>query len=98
MMKNVIKPFLAFFLLCFFTVNIMSQNIKVSGNVQDVAGPVIGASVVVKGTNNGTVTDLDGNFVLKNVPPKATLVISFIGYVTEQINVRGRESIQVTMR
>lgn len=80
MMKNLIKHFLAFFLLCFFTVNIMSQNIKVSGNVQDVAGPVIGASVVVKGTNNGTVTDLDGNFVLKNVPPKATLVISFIGY------------------
>lgn len=97
-MKNLIKHFLAFFLLFFITVNVIGQNINVSGTVQDVAGPVIGASVVVKGTNNGTVTDLDGNFVLKNVSPKATIVISFIGYVTQEINIKGRKTIKVNMK
>lgn len=53
---------------------------KVSGLVVDVNGePVIGASVVVKGTSNGTITDLDGQYVLDNVPVDATLDISYIG-------------------
>ena len=55
-----------------------SQKIKVTGVVEDAEGPVIGASVMEKGTSNGTVTDIDGNFTLM-VSPGATLKISYIG-------------------
>ena len=55
-----------------------SQKIKVTGVVEDAEGPVIGASVIEKGTGNGTLTDLDGNFTLM-VSPGATLKISFVG-------------------
>ena len=55
------------------------RNIKVSGTVVDSHGePIIGASVVVKGTSNGTITDLDGNFTLE-VPTGAILVVSYVG-------------------
>lgn len=97
-MKKVIKHIVTLLLLVIATVNLHAQGIKVTGNVKDAAGPVIGASVLVKGTTNGTVTDLDGNFVLSNVPPKSVLVISFIGYMTEEINVKGRKKIDVTMK
>lgn len=62
------------------------------GVVKDATGePVIGASVVVKGTTNGTITDFDGNFELKNVTKGATIEISFIGYATQQIKFNGKE-------
>lgn len=58
---------------------VAEQTIKVKGVVKDAAGPVIGATVVEKGTpNNGTVTDIDGNFTL-TVKSGATLVISYVG-------------------
>lgn len=60
----------------------------VTGVVNDAMGPVIGASIMEKGTSNGCVTDLDGNFRL-DVKPGATLVISYIGYVTQEIKVGG---------
>ena len=61
------------------SVNSVQQSKKVTGNVSDAEGPVIGASVVEKGNpSNGAVTDLDGNFVL-NVKPGATIVITYIG-------------------
>ena len=66
-----------------------SQKIKVTGVVEDAEGPVIGASVMEKGTNNGTVTDFDGNFTLK-VSPGATLKISYIG--NEPIEVKATEA------
>ena len=59
---------------------------KITGTVVDAMGPVIGASVVEKGTTNGTVTDFDGNFSL-NVNPGATIVVSFIGFETQEIRV-----------
>ena len=62
---------------------------KITGTVVDAMGPVIGASVVEKGTTNGTVTDFDGNFSL-NVKPGATIVISFIGFETQEIKVGNR--------
>ena len=55
-----------------------SQKIKVTGVVEDQDGPVIGASVLEKGTTNGTVTDIDGNFTLM-VQPNAILKISYVG-------------------
>lgn len=66
------------------------------GSVQDAMGPVIGASVVEKGTKNATVTDLDGNFSI-NVKPGATLVISYLGYKTQEIAVGNQSTLSVTM-
>ena len=70
---------------------------KITGTVVDAQGPVIGASVVEKGTTNGTVTDFDGNFSL-SVNPGATIVVSFIGYETQEIKVGNQDNIQVTMK
>ena len=69
---------------------------KISGTVTDAMGPVIGASVLVKGTSNGTVTDLDGKFSL-NVAPGATLSISYIGYVTRELKVGQQSSYDITL-
>ena len=67
-----------------FSLTALAQQ-KVTGKVKDSSGePVIGASVVVKGNNTmGTITDFDGNFML-DVPAKSVLVISYIGYVTQE--------------
>ena len=62
------------------------STVTVTGIIEDQIGPVIGASVVEKGTTNGTITDMDGKFTL-NVSPKSTLVITYIGYVEQQIPV-----------
>ena len=70
---------------------------KITGSVVDAMGPVIGASVVEKGTTNGTVTDFDGNFAL-NVKPGATIVVSFIGFETQEIKVGNKDNFQITMK
>ena len=70
---------------------------KITGSVVDAMGPVIGASVVEKGTTNGTVTDFDGNFAL-NVKPGATIVVSFIGFETQEIKVGNQDNFQITMK
>ena len=70
---------------------------EVSGTVSDANGPLPGASVVVKGTTNGTQTDFDGNFTLNNVESDATLVISYIGYSTQEVAVDGRTTIDVVL-
>ena len=59
-------------------------------------GPVIGATIMEKGTSNGTVTDLDGNFTL-DVQPGAVLVISYIGYTTQEIPVGNQTSFAVKL-
>lgn len=81
-----------------FAVNSVQQSKKVTGNVSDAEGPIIGASVVEKGnTGNGTVTDLDGNFTL-NVKPGATIVITYIGYQKQEIVVGNQSNFNVTMK
>ncbi len=66
-----------------------AQN-RITGNVSDVNGEsIIGASILEKGTTNGTVTDIDGNFTL-NVSEGVTLQISYIGYTTQEVAVTGR--------
>ena len=75
---------------------LMAQNVTVTGVVSDQMGPVIGASVFEKGTTNGTVTDLDGNFSL-SVPPEATLVISSIGYATQEIPVGSQRRFNILL-
>ena len=91
------KP-LAEICLNFFFKMAFSQNITVKGVVKDATGEsVIGASVVQKGTSNGIITDIDGNFTL-NVPSNSTIVISFVGYKTQEIPVAGKTQINVTMK
>ncbi|MBR5350336.1 MAG: TonB-dependent receptor [Prevotella sp.] len=76
----------------------LAQN-KVSGTVVDANGEaVIGASVVVKGTSTGTVTDLDGNFTIPNVPQNGSLVVSYVGYATQTVPVGGKSSINITLQ
>ena len=70
---------------------------KITGIISDSQGPVIGASVVEKGTTNGTVTDFDGNFTL-NVKPGATLVISYIGYTTQEVAVGNQSNFNITLK
>ena len=64
---------------------------KITGTVVDATGPVIGASVVVKGTSNGVATDFDGNFSL-NVTPGQTLVISYIGYLNKEVKITANQT------
>ena len=71
---------------------------KITGTVVDAQGPVIGASVVEKGkTGNGVITDFDGNFTL-NVTPGATIVISYVGYETQEIKVGNQSDFQITLK
>ncbi len=75
------------------------SNMTIKGKVKDESGlTVVGASVVVEGTTQGTITDIDGNFVLSGVPSDANLVISFIGLKTEIVPVQGRMTINVTLK
>ena len=82
-----------------FALSSMAQNITVSGTVVDgVHGnePMIGANVMIKGTTQGTITDLDGQFTL-SVPKNATLVITSVGYKTQEVPVAGKTSLQVVL-
>ena len=75
-----------------------AQNLHVQGRVLDELGEgLIGAGVVIQGTTQGTVTDIDGYFDLPSVPQGATLEFSCVGYVTQQIQVTGQR-LEVTMR
>ena len=79
-------------------VQVVAQTGKtVKGVVTDNFGPVPGANVLVKGTTNGVITDIDGNFTLTNVPEGAVLQVSFIGYVTQEIKVAGQTTFNVKL-
>lgn len=77
------------------TTDISQQNAKVTGVVEDALGPVAGASVVIKGTTNGTMTDMDGNFTLDGVKKGDIIQISFLGYATQDIPYTGQASVSV---
>ena len=76
--------------------NEVQQAKKITGTVTDAMGPVIGASVVVKGTSNGVATDFDGNFTL-SVNQGQTIVVSYIGYVSKEIKIDSRNNYQITL-
>ena len=78
-------------------VGISQQQTSLRGIVEDEFGPVAGASVVVKGTTNGTVTDMDGKFVLE-VKKGDVIVISFIGYLAQEIKYNGEQSLNVNLK
>jgi TonB-linked SusC/RagA family outer membrane protein len=76
----------------------MQQPSSVTGKVTDSSGnPLPGATVLIKGTTNGTITDSDGNFSFSNVPSNGTLVFSFIGMKNQEVPVAGKSSIKVVM-
>jgi len=70
---------------------------SITGIVSDVNGPLPGANVVVKGTDNGETSDFDGKYILNDVPSDGILVFSFIGYSSQEIPVNGRTEINVTL-
>lgn len=89
-----------FFLTLFSALTLLAaaQNKSISGTVVDTGGePIIGASVLVKGTTNGVITDLDGHFTLTQVPVTATIQVSYIGYKSQEIAVRDKSFIKVIL-
>lgn len=88
--------FLMVGLLC--AIGATAQSITVRGTVVDPSGePLIGASILAEGTSVGTATDIDGNYAI-NVNPDATLVFSYVGYDPQSVAVKGRTTIDVTMK
>ena len=97
-MKNNIGGFKRIYILLLFGFigQLSMAQIQVNGMVRDSNIPLPGASIVEKGTTNGTQTDFDGNFTI-NVGENATLVFSYIGYKTREILVSGQSVINVTL-
>ncbi len=94
--KKLQKTLAVLFLLCMIPLGMNAQTVK--GTVNDEAGePIIGATVKVQGSNEGTVTDFDGKFSVR-ASSNATLVISYVGYVTQQVPVGGKSNITVTLK
>lgn len=94
MKKNLRPSFKALFALILFLLamnaNSFAQNTTISGQIKTADGdPLVGAAVLVKGTSNGTVTDADGSFTLNNVAKGSTLVVSFVGYISQEVNADG---------
>lgn len=99
-MKNAMnfRPVGLMLLFCLIPLWAFAQSVMVKGVVKDTSGEaIIGASVLEKGTTNGTITDFDGNFAL-NVSKNAVLVVSFVGYKNEEISVAGKSSLKITLK
>jgi TonB-linked SusC/RagA family outer membrane protein len=89
-------------LLCLMflcTLNAVAQQLNVTGNVKDALGEyIIGASVLVKGTTNGTITDIDGNFSVSGVEKGSVLEISYIGYVSQSITINDEKPLLIILK
>lgn len=82
-----------------FSMTVHAQNGKtIKGNVSDDVAPLMGVGVLVQGTNNGVITDADGNYTINNVKPTDVLTFSYIGYATEEIEVGKSTTIDVVMK
>lgn len=91
------KHLLLFFTLTCLSLSVTAQQKQISGSVTDTRNePVIGASVLEKGTSNGTITDLDGNFSL-NAAVNATFIVSYIGYKPQEISVNGKSVLSIVL-
>ena len=95
--KSLQKPLVLLFLLCLLPMGAWAQGV-VKGIVNDEAGePIIGATVKVVGTNTGAITDMDGKFSV-NAASNAQLAVSYVGYVTQTVNVGGRSNITIALK
>ena len=91
------KNYFCFVVFLFLSLSAYGQELSVKGKVTDVLGEaIIGANIMEKGTTNGVVTDIDGNFVL-SVKPNAVLQISYIGYISQEISVHGRTVFSIVL-
>lgn len=89
------KLFLTF-LLCSLTG--FAQNVSVTGTVNEGSGLTLpGVSILIKGTNNGTATDFDGNFELDDVPVSSVLVFSYLGFVDQEVTIENSDSLVITL-
>ena len=96
-MQKLVKGLLAIMLL--FCTTLTFAQTTVSGTVTDATNaPLIGVNVLVKGTSNGAITDVDGKYVLQQVPANAVLVFTYVGYLPHEITVGNRGTIDVTMK
>lgn len=88
-----------FFLLSIISLSLYGQQVKISGHVVSASDnePMIGATVMIKGTPVGTVTDLDGNYTLADVPANGELTFSMIGFSSQNIKLNGRTIINVSL-
>jgi len=92
-----LSALLFLFLLCLFPMGAMAQGV-VKGTVNDEAGePVIGATIKVQGTNEGAITDFNGNFSIQ-AASNATLKITYVGYEPQDVNVNGRSNINIVLK
>lgn len=90
--------FLCVFMALCSVLNVFAQQVLVSGNIVDDTGvSVIGASVLEKGTTNGTISDIDGKFSI-SVSKESTLVVSFVGYSTQEIPVQGKTFFDIVLK
>lgn len=94
--KNVMKYAFMLFLLLLIPLGAHAQDITVKGTITDNSGPVIGATVKVKGTTSGAVTDLDGNYTLK-ASKGDVLEVSYVGYDTKRVTVGANPVINITL-
>ena len=93
-MKKSCFLFMAFIAILFSTSS-LAQN-KISGKITDSKGePLVGASVLVKGTNNGTVTNNEGIFTFDNIAKGSVLIASFVGYISKEFSSDGTLSISL---
>ncbi|RTZ06070.1 TonB-dependent receptor [Flavobacterium bomense] len=95
-MKNSLLKGLMVFLTMFCTTMTYSQ--EVSGRVSDSNGPLPGATILVKGTTNGVLTDMDGKFTIKNVGSNAVLIFSYIGLKTQELSVAGISTLNLILK
>ncbi|WP_418542752.1 SusC/RagA family TonB-linked outer membrane protein [Parabacteroides goldsteinii] len=79
-------------------VNVVSEGVDVKGVVSDEFGPVVGASVVVKGTTNGIMTGLEGDFILNGVKKGDIIVVSYVGYITQEITYTGQATLSILLK
>ncbi len=88
-------------LLCaamMLALGISAQTLTLTGHIVDETGEdLIGASVAVKGTSNGSVTDFDGRFTIENAPSNGTLVVSYIGYETQEVSINGQSHLEIIL-
>ncbi len=85
-------------LLSLLCSTVLWAEVTVTGTVQDGQNePVIGASILQKGTNNGTISDFDGNFTLTLTDANATIVVSYVGMTTQEVALNGRTALTVTL-
>ena len=107
-LHNTLNPYLKLFILIGFHLtllagNVMSQNVSVRGKIEDAATgeTLIGATVLIQGTNKGTVTDLDGNYTLRDIEAGAyNLVISYVSYtqMIQRVEVRKGETTELNIK